>query len=185
MKWFLNFLKKTKTENGYQEKSDEEWDAYIAFSRGEKYFFNSNWKEALYQFDTAVEKNYKHNNLFEYRGLCLQSLGYEFEAIEDFNKAILNSPNNCHLYFTRSLSKDVILDYVGEIEDIEKAIELSKIDSEINRKYNEDAIRNGYKNGVIDLYQIALLGAKSRLEFDIKEIDKTHSEEKLKLIKRR
>lgn len=183
MKWLSIFFKKKPSEY-YSDKSDLEWDAFICYARGEKYFLESEFDEALKLFDKAVEKGFEKKDIFEFRGLCLQSLGYEFDAIEDFNKAIMFSPDNCHLYYNRALSKEAIFDYQGEIEDIEKAIELSKKDSPLNRQYNKDAIINGYQNGIIGMYEISLFSAKSRLEFEIKEKEK-RIEEKLKHIKRR
>lgn len=186
MNWFSNLFKKKIINDTYHYESEAEWDAFISFARGEKHFFNSEWNDALYHLDNAVERNYKKAELlFEYRGICLQSLGYEYDAIEDFNRAIQFSPNNCNLYYMRALSKDVILDYEGEIKDIEKAIELSKQDTKMNRQYNESAINNGFSDGVLGMYRIALFRAKSRLEFDKREIEKDYCEKQLKLIKRR
>jgi len=183
MKWFPNFFKKKSSEY-YSDKSDLEWDAFICYARGEKYFLESKFEEALEFFDNALEKGFKKKDIFEFRGICLQSLGYEFDAIEDFNKAILISPDNCHLYYHRALSKDAIFNYQGEVEDIEKAIELSKKDTSLNIQYTKDAVINGYQNGIIGMYEITLFRAKSRLEFEIKEREK-RNEEKLKHIKRR
>ena len=45
-----------------------------------------------------------------------------------------------------------MLDYEGAIRDIKKAIELSKIDNNQNRIYNENATYNGFKNGVLGMY---------------------------------
>jgi tetratricopeptide (TPR) repeat protein len=115
----------------------------------------------------------------------LQALGYEYNAIEDFTKAIEFSPNNCNLFYMRALSKDVILDYEGEIKDIEKAIELSKQDTIMNRQYNESAINNGFTTGVIGMYKIALFRVKSRLEFDKRDTEKEYRNKQLQLIKRR
>lgn len=186
MNWFSNLFKRKEINDTYHYESETEWDAFICFARGEKHFFNSEWDDALYHFDNAVEKKYiKKVELFEYRGICLQALGYEYDAIEDFNKAIQFSPNNCNLFYMRALSKDVILDYEGAIEDIEKAIELSKQDTKMNRQYNESAINNGFSDGALGMYKTALFRAKSRLEFDNREIEKDASEKKLILIKRR
>ncbi|MBF2709024.1 tetratricopeptide repeat protein [Flavobacterium soyangense] len=185
MNWFSNLFKKKTKNNTSNDNSDSEWDAFISFARGEKYFFNSEWNDALYHFDKAIEKDYKKDDIFELRGMCLQALGYDYDAIEDFNKAIIFSPNNCNLYYNRALSKEVILDYEGEIKDIEKAIELSKQDTQMNRQYNKEAIDSGFRNGVVGLYEIGILRVKSRLEFDNREMNKDYCEEQLKLIKRR
>lgn len=183
MTWFTNLFKKKKIEKTIYN-DDLEWDIFINFSRGKKYLLEEKWKDALYHLDKALELGYEKDDIYEMRGYCLQELKYHFDAIEDFNKAILFSPDNCHLYFNRALSKEAVFDYHGEIEDIEKAIELSKKDTSLNKQYNKDAINNGYPNGLIGMYEIALLSAKSRLEFESYEREK-HNEEKIKHIKRR
>ncbi len=78
-----------------------------------------------------------------------------------------------------------MLDYEGAIRDIKKAIELSKIDNNQNRIYNENATYNGFKNGVLGMYEIALYGAKSKFQNDLRETAKDFCDEQLKLIKRR
>ena len=110
MKWFSNLFKKKSSEY-YSDQSDLEWDAFICYARGEKHFLESEFEEALSFFDSALEKGFEKKDIFEFRGMCLQSLGYEFDAVEDFNKAIEFSPDNCHLYYNRALSKDAIFDY--------------------------------------------------------------------------
>ncbi len=183
MNWFSNLFEKNSIVSSIYDISDTEWDAYINFARGKKYFFKAEWEEALNYFDKAIDKGYDKDKIFEFRGICLQSLGYECDAIEDFNKAILSSPEDCNLYYTRAICKGAIYDYEGEVTDIEKAMELAKIDTNINRKYNQDAINIGYTNGIDDLYFVSLLSAKSRLENEI-IFDKKQNEQ-LKFIKRR
>jgi tetratricopeptide (TPR) repeat protein len=175
MKWFSIFLKK-KTTYSYYGELDLEWDAFMFCARGKKHFFKSEFDEALELFDKAIEKGYEKKDIFEFRGMCLQSLGYEFDAIEDFNKAIIIAPNNHHIHYNRALSKETIFDYKGAVEDIEKAIELAKKDTPINKPHSENAI--------IRMYKTTLIVAKSKLEFEISEKERLQKE-KVKHIKRR
>lgn len=80
--------------------------------------------------------------------------------------------------------KKEIFDFEGEIIDLEKAIELSKQVNQMNKNYNEIAIKNGFSDGLEGLnsmYRMILFGAKSRLNSNIEKINY----EQLKLIKRR
>lgn len=185
MNWFSNLFKKNTVSKSLADKSESEWQTYINYAAGEQKFFNEDWKNALYYFDRSIENGHYKDDIFEFRGTCLQALGYDFDAIKDFDKAIYFFPTNCNLYYFRSISKQTILDYEGAISDIKKAIELSKLDNNLNKIYNENAINNGFKNGVVGMYEIALYGAKSKLKNDIREIKKDFCDEQLKLIKRR
>jgi tetratricopeptide (TPR) repeat protein len=183
MNWFTNLFKKKKSEKTIYN-DDLEWDIFIHFGRGKKYFLEEKWAEALYHLDEALGLGYKKNDIHEIRGYCLQALEYPFDAIEDFNKSILFYPNDCNLYFTRAILKKEIFDYEGEINDLEKAIELSGIINDLNENYNEIAIKNGYCDGLKGLnsmYRMVLFGAKSRLISNLEKINN----EQLILIKKR
>jgi len=183
MTWFTNPFKKKKIEKTIYN-NDLEWDIFINFSRGEKYSLEEKWENALYHLDKALELGYEKDDIYEIRGYCLQALKNPFDAIEDFNKAISFSPNDCNLYFTRAILKKEIFDFEGEIIDLEKAIKLSIKVNQMNKNYNEIAIKNGYSDGLEELnsmYRMVLFGAKSRINSNIEKIN----DEQLKLIKRR
>lgn len=185
-------------------KSNEKWnEGYDAYEFGKDFLKYKQDEKALQCFDIAIENGFK-DEIYSLRGISLQSLDYHYNAIEDFDKAILSSPNDCNLYYLRASSKHAILDSSGAIADIEKAIELSKEDNELNRNYNKGAIEMGYKNGSTEIYENYLNTLifledtgiekiyrdelpnaspekKERIEKNIKE----YRESKLKNIKRR
>ena len=97
-------------------------------------------------------------------------VGYDYDAIDDFDESILLSPNDCNKYFSRSLSKLALLHYQGAISDIEQAIEISKIDNEHNRIFNDQAYEQGYTNGAADFYRIYLQRAKMDLDSELENI---------------
>ncbi len=90
-------------------------------------------------------------------------MGYDYDAIEDFGKAISAYPSDCNLYFSRSISKSAILDFNGEIDDIERAISLSTIDNELNNTYNDEAKQKGYNNSA-SFFRTRLTMAKMNLD---------------------
>ena len=177
-----SFLKNRskKMENAFISNIDEskiEGEEFVYFKKGKQSYFNKQIDEALNYFDLAFENGFVGNckndmfELYDLRARCLQELGFEYDAIENFDKAISFSPHDCNEYYARSLSKAAILDFEGEIADLEKANELSKADTILNRAYNEEAIKMGYCNGASGPILMRLRRAKMDLEFEMKERD--------------
>jgi len=202
MKWFSNLFK-NKSSN--PSETGKNWiEGHRFFELGKEFYFIKRLpNEGLQYFDKAIANGFEEN-VFNLRAGCLQELDYHYEAIEDFNKAISLSPNDCNIYFCRSISKNATLDYEGQIADLIKAIELSQVNNEMNRIYNESAKKNNLsKNGILGLFQTSLDGAQ--MDFDMELEDKERiinassleskaflqkrsdedKERKLKLIKRR
>ncbi len=107
-------------------------------------------------------------NFYDMRAGCLQELGYDFDAINDFDKSIALSPNDCNKYFSGSISKGAILYFNGEIEDLKKAIELSKIDNALNREYNDEAKKKDIKAGA-GMFEMNLIRAKMNTDTEISD----------------
>jgi tetratricopeptide (TPR) repeat protein len=100
--------------------------------------------EALRFLDKAIACEIKE--AYEDRAWCLESLQYDFEAIEDFSKAILLKPDDCNLYYGRSLAKHRSADFEGAILDLELAYTFSKFKTKENLWRNEQAIKMGYSS---------------------------------------
>lgn len=166
MKWFINLFKNKSQESSESyRKWSEGFDAYEI----EKVLFSKRKaKDALQYFDKAIEIGFK-NEVFEFRARCVQELDYHYDAIADFDEAIRLSSKDCNLYFSRSVSKGAIKEYIGEISDLKKAVELSKENNELNRIYNDEAEKMGYKNGIAEMFQMRLVSAELDLEFEKEE----------------
>lgn len=161
------FSKLFKKKSSETSEANSQWlEGYNSFEKGKEFFLNRQMLEALHYFDLAVTNGYE-NNVYGFRATCLAQLGYDYDAIEDLNKEISSSPNDCNNYFLRSLSKSAILDYEGAIADMEKAIELSKGDNNLNKAYNDDAKKLGYSNGAIEMFQQYLISSKMDLAFEM------------------
>jgi tetratricopeptide (TPR) repeat protein len=178
MNWLAKLLGKKKTPElsaEEKEKSKRKWDGFDFFQKGRECYLNRQTEEALMNLDKAFENGFAENfpteatNLYDMRAGCLQELGYDYDAINDFDKSIALSPNDCNKYFSRSISKGAILDLEGAVADLEKAIELSKIDNELNREYNDEAQKQGYKNGAAGMFVMRLAMAKMDLDSEIKD----------------
>lgn len=172
MKWLLNLF-----NNKSQEKSESnrKWiEGYNAYKNGKELYLKRQHNDALYYLDKAIENGFE-DDVFDLRAGCLQELEYHYEAIADFNKAIVLSPKDCNKYFSRSVSKGAIKDYQGEIDDLRLAIELSKEDSELNRAYDDEAKKIGHRNGITSMLQMRLVSAEMNLEFEENERNRMQS----------
>lgn len=183
MRWILNlFSKKTKIELSPDELalSDRMWDGFKFFSKGQDCYLNRQPSEALSYLDRALEYDFEENfshdlsELYDLRAACLQELRYHYDAINDFDKSIILDPNDSNKFFSRSTSKGAILDYVGEITDLEEAIQLSKTNTLLNSEYNDEVRNQGYKNAV-QMFEMRLRTAKNNLEADIRSKAQIHN----------
>ena len=171
------FGKKKINEISSEEKNQEKikWDGFDFFQHGIECYLDRRNEEALLFFDKAFNNNFinyfpnEAGKLYSMRAGCLQSLAYDYEAITDFDNAIALIPNDCNIYFSRSISKGAILDYDGQLADIIEAIEISKIDSDLNRAYNDEAQKKGYEQGVSNMFEISLIRAKMDLDTEMSQ----------------
>ena len=171
------FSKKSSPELSTEEKEQQKKkrEGFDFFQKGQECYINRQTEEALLHLDKAFENCFIENfsteatNFYDMRAGCLQELGYDYDAINDFDKSIALSPNDCNKYFSRSMSKGAILDFSGEIKDLEKAIELSKIDNVLNREYNDEANKQGYKSGVAGMFEMNLVRTKMNLDTEISD----------------
>jgi hypothetical protein len=111
------FLKPAKSEPTEEGKK---WMlGYEAYKKGKDHYLANELLEALANFDRAIDYGFgqgRHENgeVFGLRGSCLQSLGWDLDAIDDLDKAILLRQEyaqvcvegeDCNLYYMRSQSK--------------------------------------------------------------------------------
>lgn len=185
MSWLSNlFARKSKTPS---EKGTRWLEGRKAFEQGKKFYEHRQDKEALTCFDKALENGFEYG-VFELRAFCLQALGYDLDAIDDFTRAIAESPDDCNLYFARAMSKNGVDDFQGSVDDLEKAVELSKVDNDLNQSYRASAMEQGSKDGHTGTYGMQLIMARTRLNRELKEAEVRellNEEKKIKTYKRR
>jgi len=131
--------------------SNEYRQGLEALEKADKYFKNGLDSVALSYYDQAIKFGQKEG--FYNRGLCLQALDFNLEAIDDFTEAISITPEDCNLYFCRGSSKVYLKDYEGAIEDGTKAAELAEKGLSFNKKYDEGAKAQGSKSAAT-LYEL-------------------------------
>lgn len=123
-------------------KSNSYLDGVEALKKGRHFIDSKKYEDALPFLDKAIDCDVK--DAYEDRAWCLQSLNYDFEAIEDFNKAILLKHDDCNLYYGRGLSKQKSADFEGAILDLELAYTFSKFKTKDNQWRNEQVKKRGY-----------------------------------------
>ena len=132
---------------------DKKWfEGFEAFEKGKFHYENKNYPLALKFFNRAIEHGYK-DEVYGLRADCFHEFKEYKKAISDYNKAVLHRPEDCNLYFQRSLSKNELNDFEGAIDDLREAIRLSKIDNELNRIYKSGAKEMGWPMGHTALYE--------------------------------
>ena len=145
------------TADSATQKTDAA-DAYDAFRTGKQIwndiirtggspeFRETKKKEALRYFDQAIASGYDTSEVFSLRGSCLNDLGFYFDALEDYDKAIQKQPSQAiaNNYFMRSIIKDSLFDFEGSVADLKEAIRLSKLDNDDNRFWNGHSKSMGF-----------------------------------------
>jgi len=202
MKWFAKLFK----PKPLSQSDGIFFEACAAFASGEKIwkdsFLSKCSKEsklikvevALKYFDEAIEKGrveptvfhhgFDESEVFSFRAFCLDDLGFYFDALEDYNRAIAKEPRKAvaNIYYRRSLLKKSLFDYEGSLADLREAIRLSKLENDDNRYWNNYAKSTCFSSQTA-FYELWLpteaeIASKKRLPKEI-------IEEELKKIKRR
>lgn len=157
-------------ENQADETENSFIAGKIAYKKGVALHDERKNAEALPYFDKAIECGIKEAYLK--RCWCLESLHYDFEAIEDFTKAIAINPNDCNLYYGRALAKHGSMDYDGAVADAKLATEYSKIPDEDFEWRTEAMKKKGYSSLSAFYYSYYDMYLKDAYEYkdDLKKI---------------
>lgn len=158
----LQFFSRRKTQLTCPDTTN--WrEGFEAYEAGRHHLAKNSYEVALHHFDRALQSGFSTCELFSERAMCLQALGWHIDAIDDYTRAIELEPSDCNTYFQRAMSKTAIGDTHGFVEDVNNAIRLSKINSALNRAYNELARESGH-TAVSDIYEFQLRVACSTPE---------------------
>lgn len=185
-KLFSFFFNKNKIPQESQPKSRllEGWNAY---QEARKLLLIKDIKlrkdeEALALFDKAIECGIE--DAYGERAFILQALGYYYDSILDFDKAISKFKDDANFYFGRGHSKKIVGDYDGCISDLRKAVELSQLDTKLNTEYNDEMRKSGWSSAA-QYFRFQLQDSIDAKESSQKEHLKEFYEKMIKEIKRR
>jgi tetratricopeptide (TPR) repeat protein len=157
----LNLFKPTEPS-----ESHKRWlEGSAAYERGEALLQARQNQEALVFLDTAISCGYDaYGRAYSMRGLCLQELDFQLDAIDDFTKAIAFEPENSNLYFMRSVSKGASGDFRGCAADLEEAIRVATLHRTANKSHDAGAKELGHKGNVVDLFKYHLAMAEVSID---------------------
>jgi tetratricopeptide (TPR) repeat protein len=120
--------------------------------------------EALEGFDEAINCGYVDNgDVYIDRGICLQSLNYDLDAIDDFDRAIALQPENSLTFYMRSISKRSTGDFRGCVSDLQEAIRLAGVDNKYTRNLDAHVRETGYKDSA-HYYRLQMDSSKITLD---------------------
>jgi tetratricopeptide (TPR) repeat protein len=172
----LSFFRNIFTANKSQKQTPQGnlfVKGYKAFEMAKKADSERNDSAALSYYDIAVDCEIEE--AYQGRAFILQGLNYDLEAIEDFDSAIIASPDDPNLYFGRHLSKSKTGDYGGAVKDMEHAVSLSKISSYLNDEYDDERQKKGYNNATqfFEMWQLRAVNDDEKSE-SLKNKQKKH-----------
>jgi tetratricopeptide (TPR) repeat protein len=149
---------KTWTQVGYWQNSmtlnehalkvtDNNW--FIYNGRGNANYTLGNYRQAIEDYDRAIEINPDFLDAHNNRGDAYIGLGNYRQAIEDYNRAIEINPDFVDAYSNRGLSYSKLGQYQLAIEDFNKVISLKPA-------YADAYYSRGNAYGVLGQYQLAI-----------------------------
>jgi tetratricopeptide (TPR) repeat protein len=116
----------------YLEKFSGDATAY--YKRGYARFKLKEYKQAISDFSTVLEKSETSESFF-YRGNCYYSLKDYKNALTDYTKALQQEPDNYDIYYNRGYANFRLKNYSEAVSDWQKAVELNpEYESELSVK---------------------------------------------------
>ena len=134
--------------------------------RGLLYEIIGEWKQAIQNYDKAIEIDPSDANIYRYRGRCYRSSGQGKQAIQNYDRAIKLNPKLAGAFWERGTIHVLNKDYKLAIEDYNKATELDPKNAWVYlaRGFAYDSL--GKDNKAIEEYKIASrLGNKESQDF--------------------
>ena len=143
---FEGFARVRGEEAPYTELTPSEYKTrgFLAYER-------KDYKDAITDYDIAIEKDRNYAEVYYLRGLAKKSLKQQEEAIVDFDDAIRLDPNHADAYHERGVAKGSLKRYEEAVVDFGDAIRLG------SRHTNAFYLRGlskyyleGYKEAIVD-----------------------------------
>ena len=158
--------KMTKNASDAFEAAKTIWND-VALHRHPDRENNGKIREALKLFDEAIDSGYDSSEVYSLRGACLNELGFYYDALEDYNRAMQRNPEKgiASNYHMRSVVKDSLLDLDGSVSDLKEAVRLSKMSNADTRFWNDYAKKTGFGSAT-EFYEWCLQGAERSLAYE-------------------
>jgi tetratricopeptide (TPR) repeat protein len=93
-------------------------------NKGNKYFDEENWTQAIVEYNKAIEMDPEMVEAYNNRGSAYIELGEFEKAIADYTKSIEIDPTNIILYYDRSMAYNHTGEWDKAIDDCNRVFEL-------------------------------------------------------------
>jgi tetratricopeptide (TPR) repeat protein len=144
------------------------WTAAEWLEQGNRFAKEGLYAEAVDAYNQSLKLNASDAKVFTYRGVALQHLGANNDAMRDFEQALIINPNESAAWQGKAATYIELGQYHPAIKAADKAIELPHT--------GEDKIENayllrGFALNRLENYDDALLAFDKAIEIDPKRVD--------------
>ena len=133
-------------------------------NRGSLAYERGDYKDAITDYDIAIDKDPNYAEAYYLRGLARGSLKQREESIVDFDEAIRLNSDYAEAYYERGRAKGNLERYEEAIVDFDEAIRL-------NSDYTEVYLLRGRAKGNLERYEEAIVDFTSTLRLDPKHTE--------------
>ena len=133
-------------------------------NRGSLAYERGDYKDAITDYDIAIDKDPNYAEAYYLRGLARGSLKQREDSIVDFDDAIRLNPNRAEAYYERGRAKGSLERYEDSIVDSDDAIRL-------NPDYTEAYLLRGGVRYNLERYEEAIVDFTSTLRLDPKHTE--------------
>ena len=130
-------------------------------NRGSLAYERGDYKDAITDYDIAIDKDPDYAEAYYLRGFARKSLKQQKESIVDFDDAIRLNPNRAEAYYARGSAKGNLGRYEESIVDFDDAIRL-------NPDYTKAYLQRGGVRYNLKRYEEAIVDFTSALRLDPK-----------------
>ena len=153
---FEGFARVRGAEAPYTELTPSEYK-----NRGSLAYERGDYKDAITDYDIAIDKDPNYAEVYYLRGLTRRSLKQQKESIVDFDDAIRLNPNRAETYCERGAAKYLLNQYEEAVVDSDSAIRL-------NPDYTKAYYVRGLVKYSLERYEEAIVDFTSALRLDPK-----------------
>jgi tetratricopeptide (TPR) repeat protein len=133
-------------------------------NRGSLAYERGDYKDAITDYDIAIDKDPDYAEAYYLRGFARKSLKQREESIVDFDDAIRLNPNRAEAYYERGLAKGSLERYEEAVVDSDEAIRL-------NPDYTKAYLLRGGVRFNLERYEEAIVDFTSVLRLDPKHTE--------------
>ena len=146
----------TSTESFTQWRKRNDIRAYVYFEQGKQKYYDADAKEAINDFNQAIELTPNDAKIYKFRAKSKVKLEDYHAAIEDYNQVIKLNPDDASAYKGRAEAKRKLSNHASAIDDYNQAIQLNPKDAFTYRASADAKRKSGDNAGAIADYNQAI-----------------------------